>query len=83
MPLYFKFQSFNVFGAGLQDLASCVAYAYTPSGEGAIGPVTQALLVGTNLDFGSVTTPASESDDWGGNVAGAATVSVDLGSVAG
>ena len=81
MPLYFKFQSFNVFGAGLQSLAACVAYAYTPTGAGTIGPVTQALLVGTALDFGSVTAAANESDDWGGNVTSAATVSVELGSV--
>ena len=60
-----------------------MAYGYTPSGAGAIGPVTQALLVGTNLDLGNVTAPASESDDWGGSVIGAAAVSVDLGSVAG
>lgn len=32
--LYFKFQSYNVFGGGLQDLADCVAYIYTPSGSG-------------------------------------------------
>jgi hypothetical protein len=32
--LYFKFQSFNIWGLGTQDLAACVAYAYTPTGAG-------------------------------------------------
>ena len=80
VPLSFKFQSFNVFGAGVEDLSTCTAYAYTPNGSGALGPVTQALLVGTNLDFGNVTASATETDDWG-----SATVSpvaeIDLGNV--
>jgi hypothetical protein len=28
--LYFKFQSFNVFGQGAQDLSTCAVYAFTP-----------------------------------------------------
>lgn len=32
--LYLKFQSFNIFGAGVQDLADAVAYTYTPTGAG-------------------------------------------------
>jgi len=32
--LYLKFQSFNVYGGGLQDLATCTAYTYTPTGGG-------------------------------------------------
>ena len=31
--LYFKFQSFNVFGGGLEDLSTCAVYAFTPSGR--------------------------------------------------
>lgn len=34
VPLYLKFQSFNVYGGGLQDLAACTAYTVTPSGAG-------------------------------------------------
>ena len=82
VPLYFKFAAFNVFGAGVQDLSTCTVYTYTPSGVGTIGPVTQALIVGTNLDFGSVAAPVSQSEDWGFGVASAAAVSVDLGAVA-
>ena len=37
--VYLKFQSFNVFGGGLQDLSTCAAYSYAPSGGGAVGPV--------------------------------------------
>ncbi len=79
VPLYFKFQSFNAFGAGVQELSACTAYGYTPSGASSIGPVTQTLLLGVNMDWGSVASPVSESDNWG-SVATTATVAVDLGS---
>ncbi len=32
--LYLKFQSFNIFGGGVEDLSSCTAYTYTPTGLG-------------------------------------------------
>lgn len=32
--LHFKFQSFNIFGGGLQDLAACTDYTYVPTGLG-------------------------------------------------
>ena len=79
VTLYFKFQSFNAFGSGLQDLSTCTAYSYTPSGSSAIGPVTKGLLLGVNMDWGSVAAPISESDTWGSVATGALTV-VDLGS---
>jgi hypothetical protein len=79
VPLYFKFQSFNSFGAGLQDLSTCTVYTYTPTGAGTIGPVTAALQVGTSLDFGLASAAVTESDDWGSS--SAATASVDLGNV--
>lgn len=31
--LYLKFQSFNVFGQGVQDLSTCTSYAFTPTGS--------------------------------------------------
>lgn len=34
VTLYLKFQSYNIFGGGVQDLADCVAYTYTPLGTG-------------------------------------------------
>jgi len=78
--LYFKFQSFNVFGAGLQDLATCVAYPYTPKGAGALGPVAQALAVGTALDDGQASQAVAERDDFG--FAGDSYVTtIDLGTL--
>ena len=80
MTLYFKFQSFNVFGAGAQDLSTSAVYSYTPSGASSVGPVTQALQIGTNLDFGLASTPVVEAEDWG-TVSSVVFASVDLGNV--
>ena len=77
--LYFKFQSFNVFGAGVQSLASCTAYSYTPKGSGALGPVAQALAVGTALDYLLASQTVSETDDFGFAGDPYATV-IDLGT---
>jgi hypothetical protein len=64
--LYVKLQSFNIFGMGVEDLSECTAYSYIPVGSGApIGPVTQALLLGQNIDFGLVTDSVVESDGFG------------------
>ena len=35
--LYFKFQSFNVFGGGLEDLSTLTVYTFTPAGAGSGG----------------------------------------------
>lgn len=32
--LYFKFQSYNIYGGGVEDLSSVTAYPYTPTGAG-------------------------------------------------
>lgn len=32
--IYLKFQSYNIFGQAVQDLADCVAYSYVPTGVG-------------------------------------------------
>lgn len=34
--LYFKFQAFNIYGGGLQDLADCVAYSISVTADGGI-----------------------------------------------
>lgn len=54
-----------MFGAGAESLADCTAYPYTPKGSGALGPVAQALALGTNLDYLLATQAVSESDDFG------------------
>ncbi len=33
--VYLKFQSFNVFGLGVEDLSECTTYTYNPNGNGA------------------------------------------------
>jgi hypothetical protein len=38
VPLWFKFQSFNIWGNALEDLAGCTAYTFTPAGTGYGGP---------------------------------------------
>lgn len=76
--LYLKFQSFNVFGSGVQSLADCTAYPYTPRGSGGVGPVAQALAIGTNLDYGLASAGVLESDDFGFASDPYATV-IDLG----
>lgn len=79
--IYLKFQSFNVFGSGLQDLATCAAYAYVPSGSGTSDPIMAQLATGIALDLGLVTqTPATVSGDLGA-IAGAVFDGIDLGQV--
>lgn len=68
VPLKFKFQSFNIWGAALQDLADCVEYNYTPTGEGykIAAPASTTLAFtrrtqgdGTSIITGTVTVGAS------------------------
>ena len=68
--LYFKFQSFNIFGSGLESLASCSVYTYTPTGAGGNDPIAAQLLTGIALDLGQVTAAAAVSDDFGSVTAG-------------
>ncbi len=79
VPLYMKFQSFNIFGNSVEDLSECAVYVYTPNGNGqALGPVAQALAVGTNLDYGIASTGINESDDWG-LASSPSNTTIDLG----
>jgi hypothetical protein len=78
--LYLKFQSFNVFGGGLQALSSCTAYTYTPTGAAVDHPVAQAILLsGGSWDFGLVTTTAATGDDFG-SLALAVECDLDFGT---
>jgi hypothetical protein len=81
VPLFLKFQSFNIFGQSVEDLSECSVYTYTPRGAGQpIGPVTQALVAGTSLDFGLVSAIVSETDQWGLVTDGLLLAAVDLGA---
>jgi len=75
--LYFKFQSFNVFGGGGEALSSCAVYTYTPSGAGEVGPVASALALGQPLNLGTAA-PVSETDNLG--TAGPVYSAVSLGT---
>jgi len=77
--IWFKFQSFNIFGAGAQSLSTCTAYAYTVTGAGSLGPVASGLAVGTAMDYGNVESTISETDDWG-VVSGQVIAMIDLGN---
>ena len=81
VPLFLKFQSFNIFGQSVEDLSECAAYTYAPSGAGqAPGPVTQALVAGTSLDFGLASEVVSETDQWGIVIDGFLLAKADLGA---
>ena len=46
--VYFKFQSFNLYGSATQDISTCTAYPYTVTGLGSQVPFTiQASASGT------------------------------------
>ena len=77
--LWLKFQSFNAFGGGVQDLSTCVAYTVTPFGAGVAHPIAAQLLTGIPLDLGAFDGVAL-TDDFG-SVAAAVTGAVDCGTL--
>jgi hypothetical protein len=79
VELYFKFQSFNVFGGGVQELSSCSVYTYTPTGAAYAHPVAEAWLTGAAMDMGAVTSAVGTSDDYGNPPTLAVALDVDLG----
>ena len=78
--LYFKFQSFNVFGGGLESLATCAVYTFVPTGSSS-DPIAAQLATGIALDLGQVIASPTLSDDFG-TVTVTASGAVDLGQVA-
>ncbi len=81
VTIYVKLQSFNVFGLAVEDLSECQVWTYTPTGAGSpIGPVTQALLAGSSLDFGAVSAAVTETDQWGIVTDGIMLARIDLGA---
>jgi hypothetical protein len=77
--IYLKFQSFNIFGGGFQDLSACAVYSFMPTGQGVSDPITAQLATHVALDLGLVTqTPVAASGDLGGLV-GAILDAIDLG----
>ena len=78
--LYLKFQSFNVFGGGAEDLSTCTVYTFVASAVLA-DPIFAQLQTGFALDLGQVTAAPTVADDFG-SVTAAPISTLDLGSVA-
>ena len=75
-----KLQSFNVFGGGLQNLAGCTAYMFTPTGVAIDHPVAEAVEVSSGAwDFGAVTDSPVMTDDWGASLTLWVELNPDLG----
>ena len=80
-PLYLKFQSFNIFGGGLQDLSDCTAYTFSPAGSGSADPIAAQLASGLPTDLGLASDAVAIADDFGTVGAGAVIDAIDLGAV--
>lgn len=82
IPLYMKFQSFNIFGRSIEDLSECTVYTYTPSGAGqGLGPVALALAAGSDLDYGLANSGVNMQDDFGlASAPSSATIDLGLAS---
>ncbi len=78
--LLFKFQSFNAWGGGLQDLSTCAIYTFTPNSVG--DPIALQLSSGFSLDLGLVLSGPSVSDDFGA-VQQPVDDAIDLGAISG
>jgi Putative phage tail protein len=78
--LFFKFQSFNPLGGGLQDLSTCTVYGYATTAPASPNPIFAQLQTGFPLDLGQVVDTPTMADDFG-SVAVAASASLDLGAI--
>jgi hypothetical protein len=67
------------FFSGLQSLADCVAYPFTPTGGGVANPIFAQIETGLPADLGQVNNNAAVSGDVG-LVAGVVLGSADLGA---
>jgi len=79
--VHLKFQSYNIFGAAVQDLSLCTEYLYTISGYDVSDPIIQAMTLGQSMDYGRVVDSPDLRSDWG-NVTSLVKSIVDLGTVA-
>jgi hypothetical protein len=78
--MYLKFQSFNVFGAGTQDISTCSAYGYQPNGNGRISQTVLNIEQGVAQDWGFASAAATQGDDWG-TIGSPYYVAADLGGL--
>ena len=78
--LYLKFQSFNIFNSGVQNISACTVYTYVPNGNSAVSQIVLNLQQGVSQDWRFASESVTQSDDWG-TASGASYTSVDLGIV--
>jgi hypothetical protein len=77
--VYFKFQSFNAFGGGLQLLSDCAVYSIVIGSAGTTHPIAIQLQSGSPLDLGQINAAPTIVDDFG-EVADAVGDIIDLGN---
>ena len=65
VTLTLKFQSFNIWGGGVQDISTCAAYTFEPIGSGLFGPTAEEISTGTSFDEGLASQGATQTDDYG------------------
>jgi hypothetical protein len=78
--LWFKFQSFNTLGGGLQDLSTCTVYTYATTAPVSPNPIFAQLQTGFPLDLGQVVDAPTLADDFG-SITVPASASLDLGAI--
>jgi len=79
--LYFKFQSFNIFGGGAEDLSTCAVYTFTVPAPPATHPIAAQLATGFPLDLGQASAAPTMSDDFGRVSVDPVVDAIDLGAI--
>ena len=64
----------------MEELSTCTAYTYTPTGTAVDHPVARAMQVGASMDFGLVTQAVGMEDDFGTPFTLPVEFDVDLGA---
>ena len=77
--IYFKFQSFNAFGGGAQNLDDCAVYTIVIGSAGTTHPIAIQLQSGSPVDLGAVNAAPTISDDFG-QITQAVGITIDLGN---
>jgi hypothetical protein len=77
--VYFKFQSFNAFGGGEQDLSNCAVYTVVVGSAGTSHPISIQLQTGSPVDFGAVNAAPTIADDFGAVTQAVGDI-IDLGN---
>jgi hypothetical protein len=79
--VYVKLQSFNLYHNETQDISTCTAYTYTPTGAGVdllTNPVFTSLLNGIGVDLDTFAAPPVDLNSGGAGVCAPTQLAVDL-----